>query len=166
MATTGAAFTVRRAAADDADKLLFIWQETADMLSKSDRHITFAPDAADCWRRDLLEWLQRDDVAVFVAESQIAEGKVLGYIVGSIANNPPVLTPRQYGYVSELAIDSHAKMGGLGRSMLEALKLWFKERNLTHIEARVPNRHAIAQAFWRALGASELYDQMWLRLDK
>jgi hypothetical protein len=57
-------------------------------------------------------------------------------------------------------------MGGLGTGMLDALKVWFKSHSVTHIEARVPNRHAIAQAFWRAQGASEFYDQMWLRLDK
>jgi hypothetical protein len=50
--------------------------------------------------------------------------------------------------------------------MFDALCDWFKERGITAIEARVPSRHPIAQAFWRALGASELYEQMWLKLDK
>jgi ribosomal protein S18 acetylase RimI-like enzyme len=164
MAIGAATFIVRKATTADVERMLFIWQETNDMLAQHDHRHRSAPDAAECWREQLLGWLQREDIAIFVAESTLIEGKVLGYIIGSIAINPPTVMPERYGYVSELAIDSHAKTGGLGRGMLEALKAWFAERGISHIEARVPSRHAIAQAFWRAVGASELYHQMWLKL--
>ncbi|MEP7288278.1 MAG: GNAT family N-acetyltransferase, partial [Chloroflexota bacterium] len=165
LSNNGTAFVVRRATSADADKMLFVWQETADMLSRSDGRYHLAPDAGACWRSALLEWLQRDDIAIFVAESLIKEGHILGYIVGSIVADLPILIPERHGYVSDLAVDSHGKVGGIGRAMLDALKGWFHERNVSHIQARVPSRHPIAQAFWRAQGASELYDQMWLKLE-
>ena len=167
MATSGSgrAYFVRRATLADTDAILFVWRETAEMLARGDSRYRLAPNAAECWQADLQNWLKRDDLAVFVAESTLKPGHVLGYIVGSVVSNIPTLKPGNYGYVSDLAVDSHGKAGGIGRSLFDALKGWFRERGVTHVEARVPVRHAIAQAFWRALGASELFEQMWLKLE-
>jgi len=162
---TKTAYFVRRATPADTDGILFVWRETADMLARGDSRYRLAQDAAEHWQADLQTWLARDDVAVFVAESTLKPGHVLGYIVGSLTPNVPTLKPGNYGYVSDLAVDPHGKAGGIGRNLFDALKEWFRERQVTHIEARVPARHPVAQAFWRALGASELFEQMWLKLE-
>ncbi len=166
MKNLGTGFIVRRATPADAEAMIKIWQETADMLAKVDSRQHLAPGAAESWKSDLLRWLDQKDVAVFLAESLIQEGRILGYIVGSVAAHPPTLLPDRYGYVSDLAIDSHAKLGGLGRALFDELKAWFVEQGVFTVEARVPYRHAVAQAFWRAIGASELYEQMWLKLEQ
>ncbi len=165
MATSGPAFVVRRAKPADADAMLFVWQETAGMLAKGDSRFHLTPDAPAQWQSELRGWLVQDDVAVFVAESLTKPDHILGYIVGMVQVNAPTFAPEPYGFVSDLAVDSHAKAGRIGRELFDALKLWFHERGVAHIEARVPTRHAIAQAFWRALGATELYEQMWLKLE-
>jgi ribosomal protein S18 acetylase RimI-like enzyme len=162
---TIASFVVRGATAADADKMLALWQEANQMLAKADSRYRLAPDAAARWTEALQNWLGRDDMAIFVAESTVREGHLIGYIVGSIADNPPWLTPERYGYVSDLAVDSHGKASGIGRNLFDALKGWFLERGIAHVEARVPHRHPIAQAFWRALGASEHDERMWLKLE-
>jgi GNAT superfamily N-acetyltransferase len=95
----------------------------------------------------------------------IKEGHLLGYIVGSVVENLPTLLPEKHGYVGDLAVDAHGKVGGIGRNLFEALKGWFRDRGVTHVEARVPYRHAVAQAFWRALGATEWYEHLWLKLE-
>ena len=163
--TTTVSFLVRTATPADADKVLALWQEASQMLAKADSRFRLAPDAEARWRRALHDWLSHDDMAVFVAESTVREGQLIGYIVGSIVDNAPTLVPERYGYVSDLTVDSHGKSSGIGRSLFDALKSWFRERGVNHVEARVPRRHPIAQAFWRALGATELYEQMWLKLE-
>jgi ribosomal protein S18 acetylase RimI-like enzyme len=165
VANDATTFFVRRATSADIDKLQFIWQETSDTLAKGDGRFRLGEDAAAGWRKSLLEWLQRDDISIFVAESNLTEGRILGYIVGSVVLNLPILQAAHLGYVTELAVDSHAKTSGLGRALFSALRSWFAERGVTQIEARVPVPHAIAQAFWRAMGASEMYEQMWLKLE-
>jgi GNAT superfamily N-acetyltransferase len=166
MKNLGTGFIVRRAVPADGDTMLKIWQETVEMLAKADSRQKLAPDAAERWQSDLITWLDRADIAVFVAESLIQEGRILGYIIGSLAANPPTLLPARYGFVSDLAVDSHGKLGGLGRALFDALKAWFVEQGVSTVEARVPYRHPVAQAFWRAIGASELYEQMWLKLER
>ncbi len=162
---TVASFVVRSATPDDGDKMLALWQEAADMLAKADSRYRLAPDAPSRWQASLQGWLGRADMAIFVAESTVREGQLIGYIVGSLADNVPWLEPERYGCVSDLAVDSHGKASGIGRNLFDALKIWFQERGVLHVEARVPHRHPIAQAFWRAVGASELVDQMWLKLE-
>jgi ribosomal protein S18 acetylase RimI-like enzyme len=163
--TSGPNFVVRRATPADADGILFIWQETADMLARGDSRYKLAPDAAALWRENLLSWVTQGDTAVFVSESLIKPGHVLGYIVGRLIDGEPTLQSARRGYVSDLAVDSHGKVSGIGRGLFDALKAWFRECGITQVEARVPSRHPVAQAFWRALGASELYEQMWLKLE-
>ena len=164
MIDSTARFVVRRATPAHAEQMLALWQEAAEMLAKTDSRYHLAPDAAARWRHALQDWLARDDVALFVAESTAQDGRVLGYIIGSIVANLPALVPERYGYVSDLAVDAHGKVGGIGRGLFEALKVWFHEQGISHVEARVPYRHPVAQAFWRAIGASELYEQMWIKI--
>jgi len=156
---------VRRATAVDADGILFVWQETADMLARGDSRYRLAPNAAAIWRENLLQELTQGDRAIFVAESLVKEGHILGYIVGRLIEGEPTLQTERRGLVSDLAVDSHGKAGGIGRGLFDALKSWFRECGVSQVEARVPSRHPIAQAFWRALGASELYEHMWLKLE-
>jgi ribosomal protein S18 acetylase RimI-like enzyme len=162
---TVASFVVRGATAADVEKMLALWQDANQLLASVDSRYRLVPDAEARWRLSLQEWLCRDDVAIFVAESTVREGQLIGYIIGSIADNLPWLAPERFGYISDLAVDSHGKASGIGRNLFEALKGWFKERGISTVEARVPHRHPIAQAFWRALGASELYEHMWLKLE-
>ncbi len=145
--------------------MLTLWQESTQMLSKVDARLQLVPDAAFRWQDSVRDWLSRGDMAVFVAESTVREGQLIGYIVGSVVDNLPTLIPERYGYVNDLAVDAHGKASGIGRGLFDALKGWLREQGITQVEARVPYRHPIAQAFWRALGATELYEQMWLKLE-
>ncbi|HLY26464.1 MAG TPA: hypothetical protein VKQ72_09005, partial [Aggregatilineales bacterium] len=108
-------FTVRRATPADAQDMQRVWQETVEMLGKADGRFHLKPDAADAWHKSLLDSLVREDMAVFVADSTLTPGRILGYIVGSIADNLPTLLPERHGFVGELAVDSHGKAGGIGR---------------------------------------------------
>lgn len=154
---------VRRAQATDSDALCAIWLENAELLVKADTSYGLAPDAAEQWQAALATWLGRPDVAVFVAERQ---GKVLGFLVAALAGNAPGLLPARYGFISDLAVDPHAKSGGIGRALLEATRAWFRSGGIDQIEARVPARNAVAQAFWRAVGATRTYEQMRLRASR
>lgn len=160
--TTSAPFSVRRAYRADAERMVAIWKEAAEALVKADPRFKLAEDSPARWRDSLIGWLDRPEMAVYVAEKP--DGPVIGYIVGQLAENLPGLLPERYGLVLDLAVDYHAKSSGIGRGLLEALKAWYSEQGASHLEARVPFHHPVAQAFWRALGATKLYDHMWMKL--
>jgi ribosomal protein S18 acetylase RimI-like enzyme len=161
----GVDVSVRRAQVADLESMLPIWQETVETLVRADPRYTLAADAAIRWQSAVTDWLSRTDTVVFIAERKGAGSKthVIGYMVGVIVPSAPGLVPEHYGCITELAIESHGKGGGIGRSLLEALREWFHQQGITRIEARVPSRNPIAQAFWRALGATELFEQMYIK---
>ncbi len=170
MTDSGKRFAVRRATPADAEKMLALWQDAVQQLAKADSRFRLPPEAAARWQASLQDWLCRSDVALFVAESTTKEGHLFGYIVGTITDGLPALVPERRGYVGDLTVDSHGKdaqgmVGGIGRGLFEMLKDWFREQEVTQVEARVPHRQPVAQAFWRAIGATELYEHMWLKLE-
>lgn len=139
-----------------------MWSEAAIQLVKLDPRQRLAPNAEQVWEKAAEAWLQRSEVAVFVA---VIDQNPIAYIVGQIEAARPGFVPERIGVVSELAVDFHAKRGGLGRILLDTLQKWFKAQGVTSLEARVPLAHPVAQAFWRAVGAGKISEQMWLRLD-
>lgn len=155
-------FVVRRALPTDIENMLAVWQETAELLVSADRRYRLAADAPIRWQNAVNDWLTQDDMAIFLAERK---GKVTGYIIGAITANLPGFLPDYYGYVHDLAMDSHG-LAGAGQSLLTALQGWFRDKGITELQARVPTRHPVAQAFWRALGATELYNQMIIRIER
>ena len=154
---------VRRAQPADAERLLVIWQEVSELLTNADRRWQLASDSSTAWSAALSGWLTREDTAVFVIERR---GSIVGYIVGQVVPNAPGFAPTYIGLVTDLAIDPHGRGdGGVGTQLVTALKEWFRERGITQLEARVPTSQPIAQTFWRASGASVLFNQMVIKLD-
>lgn len=151
-------FTVRPANTSDIEELLRLWKERSEVYLKDPR----IKMTAETWCQAVLTWLPREDVRVLVADR---DGQLIGYIVGWTRENFPGLTPAHYGLVSEMSVDGHCKQGGVGTALLAELKNWFKSKNLTNVEIRVPHLQAIEQAFWRASGASDYYDHLWYRLE-
>lgn len=156
-------FAVRRAAPADGDALARLWQESAELLVAADRRWRLAPDGAAQWSAAFHQWLTREDAAVFVAERK---RQALGYVIGAVNANRPGFEPAQIGAVIELAVDSHGRgEGGIGTQLIAALKQWLAARSVHQLEVRVPMGQPIAQAFWRASGASVVTNEMWLKIE-
>ncbi len=152
---------IRFATADDVDGALAIWQETAETRARLDSRYRVASDGLARWRAAFLSGLAEPNRCTAVA---LRRGALIGYMIGVVQPNLPALLPEQIGVLLELAVDSHGRGGGIGTQLFELLSSWFRERGIQQVELRVPARDAIAQAFWRALGATQLYDYMWVKL--
>lgn len=155
-------FNVRRAVQSDSARIAAIWLEAAEALAKAEPRLRLAENAPERWAAVLAEWLASPQAAVFVATD--AQQDVVAYIVGECQTNLPPFLPERYGVVRDLAVDFHAKSGRLGRELLSALRTWFAEQGITALEVRVPYRHPVAQAFWRAIGAQKIADHFWLKV--
>jgi len=155
-------FSVRRALQSDSARMAAIWLESAEALAKADPRVQLAQNAAALWQSALEEWLNMPEMAIFVAVDD--HQTVIAYIIGECVRNAPAFLPERYGVVRDLAVDYHAKSGRLGRELLEALRAWFAAQGITALEVRVPYRHPVAQAFWRALGAHKIADHFWLKV--
>ena len=152
--------TVRAITLADLPELARLWHDKIVLHQQYDRRFTLVPDATARWSAAAEGWLADSDYAIFGAER---DGHLLGYVIGRMMAAPIGLYPEQLGYVTDITVDPHSHEGGMGQLLLNALKVWFRDRDIQCIVAYVPHRGAVEQAFWRANGAVEWVDLMWIK---
>jgi GNAT superfamily N-acetyltransferase len=152
---------IRIAKLVDVSAMALLWHERLTLQQQTDRRYQIAPDGLARWSAAVSDWLEDDQYIVYVAEF---DSRIVGYIIGCVQASPPGVLPDRVGTILEIAIGAHSDQRGLGRQLLEPVRTWFWGCGVTHLIAYVPHRQPVEQAFWRALGASELIDMMWMKL--
>lgn len=152
--------SVRAATSSDIPRLTELWQDKMTLQQQYDQRLRLMSDAGIQWSAALGEWLTDAAYAVFVIERDV---QILGYVIGKVQATTPGVLPERVGMVTDIAFDAHSTQGGLGRTLLQPLREWFAAQGVEQIVAQVPRRSAVEQAFWRALGATEWMNVMWLK---
>jgi ribosomal protein S18 acetylase RimI-like enzyme len=150
---------IRRATSSDLPRLAELWQEKMILLQQSDpRFASFSGDPA-AWSKGACDWLESDPFAIFVGEHG---AQIVGYVVGW--KQPGLFAPpaEQIGVITDFALDTHTYQGGLGTRLLRAVREWFNQSGISRIAVYAPHCHAVEQAFWRAAGATQWIDLMWI----
>jgi GNAT superfamily N-acetyltransferase len=149
--------TIRTATETDLPALAQLWHE--NMILQPRFALTLAPNAREAWVAAARGWLDDPRCGLFAAER---DGRLVGYAAGWLQALPG-LVPEEIGLIRELALDAHGYHGGVGRSLVDALRGWFAAKGAGRVAVWTPHFDAVAQAFWRSLGASEWVDVLWIR---
>jgi ribosomal protein S18 acetylase RimI-like enzyme len=149
--------TIRTATETDLSALAHLWHEK--ILLQAHARTTLAVNARDQWAIAAKSWLNDSRCGFFTAER---EGEVIGYVVGWLEPLPG-LAPEQVGLITDIAIDAHGYHGGAGRELVSALRGWFAAHGAQQTAVQTPHYDAVAQAFWRSLGAAEWMDILWIK---
>ena len=153
--------TVRRARAEDLEPVLDLWQEMMDYHARLDGRFMPAADGRQAFRPTVEAWMADEEWRVLVA---VADGQVVGYTIGHVAENPPVLATPRFGYVTDICVSADCRRRGVGRRLFKTLSSWFKRRGLAVAQLNVAAFNPTSQAFWRTMGFSDYLDRMWLDL--
>jgi ribosomal protein S18 acetylase RimI-like enzyme len=140
---------IRSATPKDLAQLQALHQERIVLLRQSDPRCDFPVEK-------VAAWLENTDCTLYVGEQN---GEIVGYVVGWVNHSPFGILPPDTGLISELTLDAHKYHGGLGRTLFTTLCEWFSDQDIKQVIVIVPRYHAVEQAFWRALGASETRTQ-------
>ena len=151
-------YVLRRATVEDIPAIASLWVEMTAFHAACDARFRPHPDGPDNWTKTLAEWIERDDMAVFVAD---AAGRVVGYTIAMDRESPPVLLPSRYGFVSDLAVTVSWRRRGVATALLKAAIAWFKERGLPEFRLNVANQNAVSNAFWQSMGLQPYMQLMW-----
>lgn len=155
------AITIRRAQPSDLPQLSDIWHEKMVVQQQLDQRFTLAQTARQKWLEYTVSCLAKVDCAIWVAE---INAQLVGYMIAYLQDSPPGLLPEKVGCIIDVALDVHNPQPGLGQQLLLAARVWFAEQDVQIIIAHVSHRQVVEQAFWRAQGATEWMDLMWLKL--
>lgn len=140
---------IRPAGMDELEKVIPLWKEMMAFHAGLDPRFRPVPGTEGDFIEYLRAGLETGEGMVLLAEQG---EEVVGYIVGHIKSNPPVMLPPLFGYVSDIFVASARRRKGLGRDLFESLKEWFREQGVEHIELHVWHNNSLAQAFWRKMG--------------
>ncbi len=140
---------IRKARPRDVDALVGLWIEFMDFHTALDSGFVRAVDAADRWAAYITERIEDCCFAVLVAE---IDGEVVGYVVATEIQYPPITTIRSYGFLQEIAVTEKHRKRGIGRRLFEAAEQWLLDRGVSRIEVKVDVLNPDSRAFWESAG--------------
>jgi len=113
--------------------------------------------------RELDDILADANAALLVAERDC---EILGYIQMALkeAENVPVLRPRHYVKIRDLAVGKKYQRSGAGSALMQAAERWAKERGTDTVELNVWEFNRGAFAFYQKLGYVTSSRHMWKHL--
>jgi len=152
---------VRRATFNDLEPVLDLWQEMMDYHARLDKRFQPAADGRVHFRQAVQEWMLDDLWRVLVA---LDGDEVVGYIIGHLADNPPVFETRHYGFISDICVATDWRRSGVGRQLFAAIRDWFRRHGITVIQLNVAALNPVSRAFWRKMGFQDYLNRMWLEI--
>jgi ribosomal protein S18 acetylase RimI-like enzyme len=153
------AIVIREATEGDYEALCVIIEEVDKMHRHALPRRSKASEGPVRPRRYILNAIRAPDVGLFVAE---IEGQVGGLVHLTVKDVPdiPILVPRRYAYVENLAVKRAHRRGGVGRALMDRARAWATAKGATSIELNVYAFNQPAQDFYRKLGYETLSHYM------
>jgi ribosomal protein S18 acetylase RimI-like enzyme len=102
-------------------------------------------------REYIVNAVRSSDVGLFVAQK---ENQLAGLVHVVIRNVPdiPILVPRRYAVVENLAVRERHRRTGIGLALMESAEEWARAKGATSIELNVYAFNKVAHRFYRELG--------------
>lgn len=160
------AFKIRPGTEDDLPEMLRLWREMMDFHARVEPRFRPAPPphGEDAWENHLREHVWDNDTwCVFVAEE---DDQLIGQIMGTLRELPPVFKLTLYGYVTDIVVDPQARRRGVGEALFRALRAWFREQGASHLQLQVAHNNPASQAFWRVMGCTDYTETLWYDLEE
>jgi ribosomal protein S18 acetylase RimI-like enzyme len=158
--------TIRQATEKDIDTVVELWWEMMDFHARSDDrfHPLHQAEAMDAWEKHLrADVFGNEGWCILVAES---DEQVVGMMIGTLHDPYPVFEPERFGFVADAVVAPVARRTGVGRALFDALKTWFRQQGVSHVQLEVGHLNPTSQAFWRAMGCSGYMDTLWYDLSE
>ena len=118
------------------------------------------------------EILQNSEKVLLVAEengpsTSAQDRRILGQVLLNITKTPddPIIKPRKFVYVDELAVAASHRGQGIGKKLMEAAKEWAKQQGIREIELNVWEKNGRAIHFYEKLGYQTIRRRLWIQVD-
>ena len=151
--------SIRLASETDYGALGPVFAEAERYHREALPHIFRAPEGQFPPPSLFRQWVSEAGSAVFVADD---DGDLVGFVTvrKDGAPNEGILQPRNFAVVDTLAVRSDQRRRGIGRSLMEAVHGWARERRLGHVSLNVWEFNEPAIDFYRTLGYQTVSRQM------
>ena len=153
-------YFIRPAIIDDYTALDIIYSQVEHLHRAALPQIFRAPDGPTL-NRDYFEAILADEQAAWLVAEK--ESELLGFVTVRVVQAPerPILLPRVYAQVDNLAVRVQYRRLGIGQALLQRAERWAAERHLSEIELNVWEFNQAAVAFYEKLGYATQRRTMW-----
>lgn len=136
---------------DDIPQLIAIHRYGEEMLSQN--RAEFTPGAIEIsdemLATDFVEWIVDTENCFVVAKE---EGKVLGFVLAMIEDEPDDLITLPRIVVHEIAVHKDARHKGIGKALLSEVEVWAKNQEINIIHLNVWEFNEQAKVLYDNLG--------------
>lgn len=148
------AVTIRPATRADTDAATALWAALQEEHEAMEPRLRRSASAEERWRNDFNVWVGGQAHHVAVAE---AGGEVVGLITAHPYWPAPVYEERMEVYVTELYVRAQWRGQGVARRLLDDVRAWARSLGVARIRAGVLASNPESRAFWRHVGAEDLF---------
>jgi GNAT superfamily N-acetyltransferase len=82
----------------------------------------------------------------------IINNKTVGFIIGIIQENGPLISPERVGYVSIMVVDKSHRAIGIGNALWTELRNWFLSKDIKYFELNTEFGNTVSGSFWKNRG--------------
>ena len=151
----------RQAKEKDIPRVVELWKEFIDFHKTRDSFFSRCKEGPENFGKFIAENLQKDDAIVYVAEM---DSTVIGHILATIQNYPPVFEIKRYGLVNDLAVASAYRRAGIGQHLFALVKDWFVSKDIRRIEIEVAIANEVSTSFWGKMNFKPYKEICYLEL--
>jgi ribosomal protein S18 acetylase RimI-like enzyme len=142
---------IRPAKIEDYARVCAIFDEVDAQHRKALPHIFRDPGDTARSRAYITSIVEDENACLWIAKH---EGQVVGilHILIRETRDIPILVPRRYAVIDNIAVSTTHRRKGIGRALVQAADRWAVERGIDQIELHVWEFNEGARAFYEKLG--------------
>src|SRR5262245_49172784 len=121
--TTDPYIVIREATRRDLEAIGDLWLELMSYHAALDNRFGVPPQGRSNYIRHAYTAIRDQHYQLLVAED---DGLVIGYVLGYIAQNPPIFPQQHYGFIADICVTGSARRKGAGGLLVKAICRWFR----------------------------------------
>jgi GNAT superfamily N-acetyltransferase len=138
---------IRAVKREDADRVGQLWLELVTYHRQLSELMPIpAPEGSQRYASRIRWSVDDSHVQTFVAEDG---GQVIGYVYGTVVDLlPEMFIDERAGIVGDIYVSGAYRGKGIGTALMQAMKDWFKLREVSHYEWYVAAMNETGLRFW------------------
>lgn len=158
-----AEIVIRSVTRDDGDALADMWLALVDVHRSLDTNLPVASRGGEHrYVRRIMDRLDDPYMCALIAE---VDGAVMGYALAMIVDlMPDIFAEPPAGFLADIYVEPSARRQGVGRSLVNAVKDWFRSCGVQYYDWQVAAMNPTGLAFWRSIGGQDVMVRMRAQL--
>src|ERR1700729_2615157 len=123
-----ASVSVRRATPEDAEAILFIFMQSAELHARLDPERNHVPGRDEILERYRMGGQHPEDSIAAVTLVAEEAGQVVGFLDARLTKPfDPMYRPTTYCFIADIAVAADQRSQGVGRALMRAAEQWAAE---------------------------------------